>query len=239
MNDVLLLSAGFGTRLGDLTKNTPKPLVEVAGKKLIERNLELLSKAGYRKVFINTHYLPEKIVDFVKNGSKWNLEIEYSHEKEILDTGGAVAKIAKQIKSKNLLILNSDIVIDSMFDFKDFTDFHKKTNSLASLVVRSDTASDLNGQLGLNQTNKLVKFLDLKIEENYKDVFFTGISLISEELLKKLDKVYKFSLTRDLYKSNIKNGELLSGYIMNSYWCDAGTPERLKEAENYLNRLNG
>lgn len=232
--EVLLLSAGFGTRLGELTKDKPKPLVEINNKKLIEINLEHLSNAGYEKVFINTHYKAEKIVEFVSDGSKWGLDVCYSHEEEILDTGGAVAKIANSITSDNLLILNSDIVIDENFSFKSLTNFHLNKKSQATLVVKSDANLEINGQLGLDSNNKIVKFLNYKYSDDFTPVFFTGISLINKSIFTRSFSNNKFSLTKDLFLNCLKSGESLLGYLMDSYWCDAGTPERLKQAEFYL-----
>ena len=239
--EVLLLSAGFGTRLGELTKEIPKPLVKVNDQSLIEMNLEHLSRAGYRKVFINTHYKADKIVEFVSDGTKWGLEIEYSHEDDILDTGGALAKIADKITSKNLLIINSDIVIDNKFSFYDFTDFHLNQNSLASLVVKSDPNLEINGQLGINKENEINKFLDYDSKQDYTAVFFTGISLLSQNLFKRdlisIFKDKKFSLTKDIFLNCLNSNEVLSAYLMSSYWCDAGTPERLEQAKNYLSEV--
>ncbi len=239
--EVLLLSAGFGTRLGELTKEIPKPLVKVNDKSLIEMNLEHLSRAGYKKVFINTHYKADKIVEFVSGGEKWGLEIEYSHEDDILDTGGALAKIANKITSENLLIINSDIVIDNKFSFSDFTDFHLNQNKLASLVVKSDPSLEINGQLGVNKKNEINKFLDYGSKQDYTAVFFTGISLLSQDLFKKdfvtIFKDKKFSLTKDIFLNCLNSNEILSAYLMSSYWCDAGTPKRLEQAKNYLNKI--
>ena len=236
--DVLLLSAGFGKRLGKLTKNIPKPLIEVAGKKLIERNLEFLAAAGFRKIFINLHYLGEQIKAFVADGSRWGLDIYFSEEPVILDTGGAVSKIRDKLFGERLLVFNSDIVIDADFDFKAFFNFHfsQPEDNLATLVVREDIDADKYGSLGISEGKQIVKFLNSTFpgQSNFKKVMFAGISILERQLIDNLPPVSAYSLTKDVFKVELERGSMLSGYLMHSYWCDAGTPEKLIEAETYL-----
>ena len=85
-----ILAAGLGTRLKDLTKDLPKPLLKVKGKSLIEWNILKLKRAGFEHIIINTHYLGDLIEDHIGNGEKFNLKISYSREEEILGTGGCL-----------------------------------------------------------------------------------------------------------------------------------------------------
>lgn len=233
--DVLLLAAGFGKRLGELTKNVPKPLVEVAGRKLIDRNLSFLAKNGFKKIFINLHYLGDQIEHYVQDGKKWNLEVRYSREPVLLDTGGAVKKIRDKLFSERLLIFNSDIVVDDNFKLSELIDFHINNSSQITLVVREDPKSEEYGSLGLSN-HQIVKFLNFTIpgEGHYKKVMFTGISIVEKPLLSKLPSEAKFSLTKDFYKIELERGNNISGYLLESFWCDAGTPERLMEADTYI-----
>ncbi|OVE80018.1 hypothetical protein BVY02_01625, partial [bacterium J17] len=107
--DVLLLAAGFGSRLRPLTENTPKPLIEVGSKTLIERHLEMLAESGVQRVIVNTHYRAEQLKKYLGDGSDWGLEIVVVHESEILDTGGAIKNILPELRFEQLLTINSDI----------------------------------------------------------------------------------------------------------------------------------
>ena len=89
----LLLAAGFGTRLGELTKKTPKPLVAVGSHKLIDFSLWQIQKAGFSEVVINLHHLSDQIVDYLGSGDRFGIKIKYSKEESILDTGGAIKKV--------------------------------------------------------------------------------------------------------------------------------------------------
>ena len=86
----MILAAGRGERMGQLTKNTPKPLLNFKGKTLLERHLENLSDAGFVDVVINISYLSSQIEDFVGNGSNWNLNVSFSKENPVLETAGGI-----------------------------------------------------------------------------------------------------------------------------------------------------
>ena len=85
-----ILAAGLGTRLKNLTKDLPKPLIKVKGKSLLEWNILKLKAAGIDHIIINTHYLGSRIEEAIGDGKKFNIKVSYSHEEKILGTGGAL-----------------------------------------------------------------------------------------------------------------------------------------------------
>ncbi|MCK4786724.1 MAG: nucleotidyltransferase family protein, partial [Desulfobacteraceae bacterium] len=89
----IILAAGKGERLKELTEKVPKPMLRINGEIILEHNLKWLKEYGIEEVFINLHYLPEVIQDYFKNGNAWGIKINYSCEKEILGTAGGVKKI--------------------------------------------------------------------------------------------------------------------------------------------------
>ena len=111
-----ILAAGLGTRLKDLTKDLPKPLLKVKGKSLIEWNILKLKSAGFNQIIINTHYLADLIKDHIGDGSKFDLKIEYSFEEKILGTGGALIKAKELIGNDPFLILSE--IMDRLSLFK-------------------------------------------------------------------------------------------------------------------------
>ena len=88
----MILAAGRGLRMGDLTKDLPKPLLILRGRPLIEWHLKKLANAGFKEVVINVSYLPNKIKDFVGDGSEWGLHVTFSEESPVLETGGGIKK---------------------------------------------------------------------------------------------------------------------------------------------------
>ena len=88
----MILAAGFGKRLGELTKSKPKPLLEVKGKPLIDYHIEKLISSGFKTIAINTHYLGAQISDHIIDNFGQRVEIHISHEKQLLGTGGGIKK---------------------------------------------------------------------------------------------------------------------------------------------------
>ena len=110
IDTALILAAGFGKRMLPLTSNKPKPLIEVKNKPLIGHCINSLKKIGIKNIIVNVHYKSQQIVDYVK---KIDSNIIISNEtKKILDTGGAIKQAFKLTKSKNLLVMNSDVFWD-------------------------------------------------------------------------------------------------------------------------------
>ena len=108
----MILAAGFGKRLGELTKSKPKPLLEVKGKPLINYHIEKLISSGFRTIAINTHYLGAQISDHVIDNFGQKVEIHISHEKKLLGTGGGIKKAISGFGDEDIVVINSDIYSD-------------------------------------------------------------------------------------------------------------------------------
>ncbi len=239
--DALLLSAGLGARLKPLTNKIPKPLVRVCNRPLIDWNLSLLAKSGFKRVFINIFYKGDLIRDFVGDGSKWNLKIIYSQEKELLDTGGAIKKIADQIQTENLLTFNSDTLLDPKYQLNLLLNTHvnNPNKPLATLLLRKHERSQDYGEIFIDSSSRIVQFLDVTLptfQQNssdknyYNHLIYIGVQVLSKELISNFPTVNVFSITKDIYRTLIREGKYLSSLLYNAYWSDVGTPERLEKA---------
>ena len=111
----MILAAGIGSRLKPLTENTPKPMLPVAGEPLIGHQLHALARAGVTDVVINLHHLKEQITDYVGTGQSFGVSIHYSHEPQLLETGGAIRQALPLFEERPFWLLNGDIWTD--FDF--------------------------------------------------------------------------------------------------------------------------
>lgn len=233
---VLLLSAGFGTRLKPLTDTTPKPLITVGGKPLIVWHLERLRREGFGKVFVNAHYLADQLVQFLGDGSAWGLEVEVVREDPILDTGGAIKNIAHKIKAEQLVVVNSDAFFAADFSLAALCMHHWQRGGLATLVVRESADAAQFGLIGLDQQDRIVKFLDAGDDAGVvKQVMFAGAQVLEKETFSYLDSFGIISsLTKDLYRFLISEGKSLNGRLYGGYWNDVGTVQRLAEVEQFL-----
>lgn len=243
---VLLLCAGLGTRLGKLTSNQPKPLVPIGDGRLIDCALWQLRQAGLSEVVVNLFYLGEMIADYLGDGSNFGLNISYSNENPILDTGGAILHVMNNHSGRDVLVFNSDSVFDKSLELREFISSFYKDNAgelpIASMLLSESRVSksqpysvsaycDLDGQLHLarvlNAKTKLPPSVTL---EEYE---FTGVQLISHRAhvhMAKLGPV--FSSTKDLYPIFINEGMPLRAMVHKGFWKDTGTQDRLAEVVN-------
>jgi len=229
---VSLLSAGFGTRLRPLTNEVPKPLIEVCGKPLIVWHLERLRDEGFQDIYVNVHYLAEKLIEYLGDGSRWGVSIKIVTEDPILDTGGAVRNIAQMISADRLIVINSDSLFNTEFSIASVLTAHCDSKSLATLVVRHCAEVEKYGALGLASDKRIVKFLDAGSDKDVVErVMFAGVQVIERKAISYLDQFGEVSsLTKDLYRFLVARGELLSSFMHDGYWNDVGTLERLTEA---------
>ena len=86
----VILAGGLGTRISEVTNIKPKPMLEIAGKPVLEHNILLCKRSGVKDIFINLHHLPDKITDYFGNGSRFGMNIQYNYEPKLLGTGGGL-----------------------------------------------------------------------------------------------------------------------------------------------------
>jgi len=234
--DVMLLSAGRGTRMRTLTSTCPKPMLCVQGRPLIDWNLELLSQAGFKRVIINLHYLGDRIEEFVLDGRKWGLAVEYSRELVLLDTGGGIKNIERRLRSQWLVTVNSDVLLGRDFRYQLLLDEHSGAgpSCLATLTVREVPDAERFGLLRIDPSGRIISFLDARAPGGGgegRGVMYAGVQIISRKIFEEMPPAGSiFSLTKDSYRTIVQKGGLLAAYKFDGYWSDVGTPERLEAA---------
>jgi NDP-sugar pyrophosphorylase family protein len=150
-NKAMILAAGLGTRLGPLTVNRPKALVEWKGRTLLDHVVMKLKMAGFREIIINIHHFAEMIIEHVEKKNQYGIRIEFSHEEdELLDTGGGIARASWFFGNEPFLVHNVDVL--SGIDLKRLWKTHCESDAIATLAVKERMTSrsllmDQNGLL--------------------------------------------------------------------------------------------
>ena len=212
-----ILAAGLGTRLKDLTKDLPKPLLKVKGKSLIEWNILKLKRAGFEHIIINTHYLGDLIEDHIGNGEKFNLKISYSREEEILGTGGALIKAKHLIGRETFLILSGDLWTD--YPFSRLTNYDsKKKAHLILLKKGKEKEADMN-----------LKNDYIFVDKNSKELTYSGIGLINPKIYEGI-KIDKLKLWKDLLLPLVSKQEI-SGEVYNGLALNINLKKDLEELD--------
>jgi MurNAc alpha-1-phosphate uridylyltransferase len=214
----MILAAGRGERLRPLTDHTPKPLVMIGEAPLIGHQLSWLASAGIHEVVINLHHLAADIKQVIGNGAHWGVEIRYSLEDELLETGGGIAKALPLLGADPFLILNGDI----------WTDF-----PLGSLPTR--LGADTLAHLVLTPHPDHLDSGDFGLLDGYvtrteiRPYTYCGISVIAPALLRGR-AVAPFSLREPLFEAITRRQ--ITGEVFDGRWTDIGTPEQLKMVQD-------
>lgn len=235
----MVFAAGRGERLRPLTERVPKGLVPVAGRPMIEYPLLLLRHYGIREIIINLHHLGEQIEGYLGNGKQLGIDIIYSKEPELLDTGGGLLKAKPFLEGDAFIVINTDVMID--LSLTDLIAFHKKTQAAASLVLRPDPSADRFGSMEIDSDGRIYRFLNARrhpeISMSGRKLMFTGVQILEPRIFDYMNTERagkKFGTTKDTYPQMIVHGERLYGFCFDGFWSDLGTRERIKEAEASL-----
>ena len=216
----MILAAGRGERLRPLTDTIPKPLVEVAGKALLERHLERLAAAGFRRVVINVSHLAERIIERFADGAQ-GVSIEWSREETPLETAGGVAKALPLIGDKPFLLVNADVWCD--FDFARWRDYALGERLAHLLLVPSPAhhpAGDFSLEAGRVGNAAAPRYT------------YAGVAVLAPELVAGVRAGEKAQLA-PLWRAAAELGRV-SGEVHGGLWSDVGTPGRLAELETRL-----
>jgi MurNAc alpha-1-phosphate uridylyltransferase len=208
----MILAAGRGERMRPLTDNCPKPLLEVAGRPLIEHHLEKLAAAGVTQVVINHAYLGAMIEARLGDGSRWNVSIHYSPEPQALETAGGIIEAIPLLGDEPFWVLNGDIWTD--WDYKALFARELEAGALGHLTFVENPPQHPQGDFGL---------CDGWVSAN-PCWTFSGVALYDPRLFEGLTPGRRPLLP--LFQEAIA-AQQLTGHVQPGYWCDVGTPERL------------
>lgn len=220
----MILAAGLGTRLRPITNNTPKPIIPVGDRPLIEYLLLLLKKYGIRDIIINLHHLGEKIEKALGDGSRWGIRISYSREEIILGTGGGIKKAQAFLSDSAFLVINGDILID--IDINNLLEFHQRHGGIATMVLRENDNPDLYGSVKTDKDVRVRQILDRPVcpVMDLNSYMFTGIHLIEPKIFQYIPEGQYYSVI-DAYIEMLTKNEVVYGHIMKGHWSDVGTIE--------------
>lgn len=231
----MIPAAGFGTRLGAITFSTPKPLVEVQGITMLERACVHLQQAGFKHIAINTHHLAEQIHQFIpKLKDKFpNVEFHISHEPEILDVGGGMKKVARDLKTSEMLIFNSDALLygnSKPLDLILKTWDPSRMDVLMYLKNKHELfGSPLEADFNLCPDSKLARLDD----KNNNEYFYSGISIYRTDPLLSIQEE-KFHIMKDYVFPKMLAEHNFYGVELDAEYIDIGTPESLAAANGKI-----
>tara|TARA_R110002051_G_scaffold73135_1_gene132657 strand:+ start:28199 stop:29245 length:1047 start_codon:yes stop_codon:yes gene_type:complete len=227
--DAVIMAGGKGTRLRPLTEHTPKPLLKVGDKPIMEHNLDRLALYGIDDFWISVKYLGEQIEDYFGDGSNKSINLRYVWEDKPLGTIGAVSKI-NDFKHDYVLLTNSDLLTN--LDYEHFfLDFKKTDADLAVVTI----PYQVNIPYAVLETSN-GHVVNFKEKPTYTYYSNGGIYLIKKSALSYLPKEDFFNAT-DLMEKLIEVGKKVVSYPLSGYWLDVGKHEDFEKAQRDLQQI--
>ena len=211
--NLMILAAGYGKRMNKLTHSIPKPLLKINNKELLRHNIDFFTNLGCKKIIINTHYLHDKIQNFI-NEYYLDRNIVLSYEPTLLNTGGGIKNALSFLGDNNFVVTNSDILWreDNSEDVLKFIDNYQKIETCKLLLVAGNNFEGLKKSKGdFKYNNHLVT--RWKKKDPY--LYYTGLQIINPIIFKPIEEV-SFSLNKlwdILISQNNLQGEISSSNI--------------------------
>lgn len=231
----VLMAGGRGTRISSVTSDIPKPMIEVEGKPVLEREITCLRKQGFRDFIITVSHRADCIMNYFDDGEKFGVHIEYYVEEVPLGNAGALLKLRDKFDD-DFFLLNADVIFD--IDFERFINYHKSRKALVSLFTHPNSHPYDSGVL-IAKDGAVEQWLTKEDVRPhwYKNRVNAGLHIINPAVLDsanvsrwgegKKDKGIKIDLDRHILKPLCGTGKMFC-YDSPEYVKDMGTPERYK-----------
>ncbi|WP_419767372.1 nucleotidyltransferase family protein [Arcobacter sp.] len=228
-NKVILMVGGLGTRLRPLTENTPKPMLKVGNKPILQTIVEKFAEYGYTNIVMCVNYKSYVIQDYFGDGREFGVNIEYILEEQRMGTAGALS-LLKEKPTEPFFVMNGDLLTN--VNFEHLHDFHIENNAIGTMCVREYDFQVPYGVVNMNGSKIL------SIEEKPTHSFFVsaGIYMLSPDVLKYIPKNEFYDMPT-LFEKFISENKNTISFPLREYWLDIGRMEEYKKANDEYNEV--
>lgn len=229
----MLLAAGEGTRLRPLTLETPKALLPVGERPLIELQLSWLKHHGIQEVVINLYHLGDKVRDFLGDGSRFGVKISYSLEEKLLGTAGGVKKMDHFFDS-TFVVVYADVFTD--FNLSAMVKFHRQKKAAATLVIFEASNPREVGIVKMSPEGQILSFVEKPKTANLElqSLASGGVYVLEKKVLNHIPAQGFSDFATDIFPKLIELGFPIYGYVLKpqDYLIDIGTIEKYRQASD-------
>lgn len=227
----VITAGGKGTRVASVSHNIPKPLLPIAGKPVLQRQIECLKRQGIEQIMFTIGYMGEMIREYFGDGSRFGVKIDYIQEDVPLGTAGALYYLKNSVRD-DFFLINGDLIFD--VNLKRMLAFHKAQHAAATLLVHPNDHPYDSGLVIADNEGQVYGWLAKEDTRGwYRNCVNAGIHILSPQLMEKLDRPQKLDLDREILKPLIPSGGVYA-YRTPEYVKDMGTPERIAQVEQDL-----
>lgn len=227
----VLLAAGRGKRLGELSEHTPKPMIKIAGRPVIEHNLRWLATHGVTEVAINLHHLGDAIESYVGSGHAFGVHVHYHREPELLGTAGALKPFETFLSGGPFVVAYGDNLFD--FDLGKLIEAHANNAGVATLAL-FDPAIHTNtgvagGRVEMDRAGRVIRFVEGREDVGLRLVN-AGCYVVEPSLLLHIPEGQAMDFGHDLFPLVLRNQGILGGHLIDGWCLGLDTPAALARA---------
>lgn len=229
---VIIIAGGKGTRLFPQTLNTPKPMLKVGGKPVLEHILNMFHFYGFRKFIFSVGYKQELITNYFGNGKKFGVEIQYVKEQEdnLLGNAAGIALAKNKIKG-TFIVTFGDVLRD--LDIPGMVKFHHKTKALGTINLYKKPKDNATSLVKIDHKLNILEFVerpDITLIKNNFVLESSSFFIFEPEVLSFFKRGEFQDLGRDVIPKILQAGKKVKSYTTKDYLIDVGTPQRLTQA---------
>jgi NDP-sugar pyrophosphorylase family protein len=223
----VILAGGFGKRLRPLTESIPKPLVEIGGKTILERQIEWLGNNDIKEIILCIGFLKDKIIEYINNEKSNTISLKYVIEKEPLGTGGALLNSKELLKGEEeFIVMNGDIITDL-----DPSELKKKMNKNIGVLSLIPLRSQY-GIVDVDNNGKITQFKEKPIISEYW--VNAGVYMLNKKIFNYLDE--KSSIEKDAFPELVNENKLAAVKFREQFWRSIEVVKDIEEVEQQLQR---
>jgi mannose-1-phosphate guanylyltransferase len=224
---VLLLAGGLGTRMRPLTEGLPKPMAPVGNRPWLEHLILHLKNQGFEEFVLAVKHFPDMIRNYVGDGKRWGVRIDYAEEKQLLGTAGAI-KNAERLLGDRFLVLNADIIHE--VQILPLLEFHLLHGGVATIGLTEVDDPSQYGVVEQDESGRILRFLEKPaLHEAPSNRINAGIYVMEKEALEWIPSGKEVSIERETFPLLIERGLGVYGATIRGYWMDMGTRERYRK----------
>ncbi|WP_264448232.1 sugar phosphate nucleotidyltransferase [Bacillus cereus] len=224
----VILAGGKGRRLRPLTCNTPKPMLPLLEKPVLEYNIELLRQHGIREIAITVQYMSTAIKQYFGDGSKWGVNLYYFEDSPPLGTAGSI-KQAESFLDETFVVISGDALTD--FQLSEGIAFHEQKKRMVTMFVKEVENPLSFGLVVTNKEQEIIRYIEKPSwNEVVSNVVNTGIYIMEPEIFSYIPSMGFFDFSHDVFPL-LANKNTLFAYLSEDYWLDIGTFDQYRQAQ--------
>ncbi len=228
---VIIIAGGRGERLKPLTNILPKPMVRIGNKPILEHVINLFKRNGVSDFIIALCYMPDPIINYFGDGSKFGIKITYTFEEPNLPLGTSGGILpAKELIEETFIVTYADILRN--LRIKEMIKLHTKSKGIATINIYKHTGGNFKSALKFSKNNLLTEFKELKKSQNAETGFHWSngsLYIFEPEIFKYIPKNRKSDFSKDIFPKLLKLNKKISVFPSSDYFLDIGTKENLEK----------